>query len=93
MDKVGKILKVVLNKKDLSKAAEAAQICYLANDWGKGRFEAVSFARSVLKLRVDNHCAAQEAQMLEEELLEYLEEMVGRKVKTIRWQIASGNLP
>ena len=88
MDKIGKILKVVVNKKGLAKAANASQICYLANRWGEGSFEAISFSGSSLKLMVKNHAQAQEVQMSEEELLDYIEEMIGsRQVRRIRWQI------
>ena len=90
MDKLGKILKIVVNKKGLKKAAEASQICYLANCWGKGAFEAVSFSGSALKLSVKNHSQAQEVQMREEDLLDYLEEVIGRRqVLRIRWQVGA----
>ncbi len=89
MDKLDKILKVVVNQKGLRKAADAARICYLSNKWADGRFEAISFERGALKLRCDNHCAAQEAQMLEDDLLDYLEEILGgRTVRRIRWQVS-----
>lgn len=89
MDKLDKIIKIMVNKRGLKKATDAARICYLANTWAKGRFEAISFDRGALKLRADNHCAAQEAQMLEEELLEYLEEILESKiVLRVRWQVS-----
>lgn len=89
MYKLDKILKIMVNKRGLRKATDAARICYLADEWAKGRFEAISYDRGVLKLRCDNHCAAQEAQMLEEELLEYIGEvMESGVVKRVRWQVS-----
>lgn len=89
MDKLDKILKVVVNRKGLKKATDAARICYLANMWAKGRFEAISFDKGVLKLRADNHCAAQEAQMLEEDLCDHLAEVLeSHVVKRVRWQVS-----
>ena len=87
-----KILKVVVNRKGLRKATDVARICYLANLWGKGRFEAISFDKGVLKLRADNHCAAQEAQMLEEDLCDHLAEVLGSNVvRRVRWQVSKEN--
>ena len=91
MDKLDKILKDVLSKTDLSGATEAAQICYLANRWANGRFEAISFQKGCLKLRACNHCAAQEGQMLEEELKDYLKEVVEDKVQRIRWIVSKSD--
>jgi len=89
MDKLDKILKVVVNKKGLGLATDAAQICYLANAWASGRFEALSLSRGTLKLGALNHCQAQECQMLEEELMEYLEEVSAIKIMRIKWEIAT----
>ena len=88
MDKIDKILKVVVKKKGLSLATDAAQICYLTSKWANRRFEAISLSRGTLKLGAKNHCQAQECQMLEEELLEYLEEVSAIKIQRISWQIA-----
>jgi hypothetical protein len=88
MDKINKILQSVVKKKGLSLATDAAQICYLTNKWADGRFEALSLSRGTLKLGALNHCQAQECQMLEEELLEYLEEVSAIKVERIRWEVA-----
>jgi hypothetical protein len=91
MDSINKILQVVVNKKGLKKATDAAQICYLANKWADGRFEALSLSRGTLKLGVKNHCQAQECQMLEEDLLGYLEEVSTTRVNRVKWEI--GNKP
>lgn len=87
MDKINRILKVVVNKKGLQKATDAAQICYLANQWANGRFEAISFSQGCLKAGVKNYCQAQECQLLEEDLLDYLNEVTGSRINRIRWQI------
>lgn len=92
MEKINYTLKRVINKKGLYLATEAARVCYLANEWAKGRFEAISFSRGALKLRVDNHAATQECQMLSQRLIEHLNDVLdGEVIKRVRWQVSKAN--
>jgi len=85
MDKVGKLLLKSLARRGLAGAAISAQICYLADEWGKGRFKSISFSRGILKVSVRSSAAAQELSMEEEKLLRYLNKKIGREiVKRVR---------
>ena len=85
MDKLGKILRPALAKKGLLGAATSAEICFLAEEWGKGHFGAISYSKGILKLSVVGSSAASELSMKEEELISYLNEKLGREhVKQIR---------
>lgn len=85
MDKIGKLLMGNMAKKGIAGAALGAQVCYFAEKWGKGRFSAVSLSRGILKLSVRTSCAAQDLSMQEEELVNHLNEKIGKNiVKRIR---------
>lgn len=72
-------------KKGLGGAAVASQICYYATEYGKGSFEAISYYRGVLKLSCADSIDAGEVQMMSEEIVEYVNGKMGRKiVKRIR---------
>ena len=68
-----------LGRKGLKKEAEGAYLCFLATEWGQGRFKAVSFSQGILKLSVCSSPAAQEVQMETEKLSDYLNSKIGRK--------------
>ena len=85
MDKLGKILRPALAKKGLLGAATSAEICFLAEEWGNGRFEAISYSKGILKLSVVGSSAASELSMKKEELISYLNKKLGREhVKQVR---------
>jgi len=80
MEKINKILTRSLAKKGLYGTARSAQICFYAEEWGKGRFRAVSYTKGVLKVSVSGSCAASELQMEEEKLTQYLNEKLGGEI-------------
>ena len=80
MDKLGDILHRALAKRGLLGVVTSAEVCVLAQDWGKGRFHAVSFSRGVLKLSVSSSPAASEVQMVVGDLIDYLNGKIGRNV-------------
>jgi len=85
MDKIDKILLPVMAKKGLGGAAVSSQICFYANEWGKDRFDAISYSRGVLKLSVRDSIDAGEVQMESEEIISYVNSKMGREiVKRVR---------
>jgi len=85
MDKIDKILLPVMAKKGLGGAAVSSQICFYANEWGKDRFDAISYSRGVLKLSVGAAIDAGEVQMESEEIISYVNSKMGREiVKRVR---------
>jgi len=85
MDKLDKFLRPALAKRGLLGAATSAEICFLAEKWGKGRFESISYSKGVLKLSVPSSSSASELQMESDNLIEYLNKKIGREsVKSIR---------
>ena len=79
MEKIDRILPRALKKKGLLSIAGSAQICFYADEWASKRFETISFCNGVLKVFAKSPSAASEIQMLEEELIQYLNEKLGRK--------------
>lgn len=78
-------MKAALAGKGLSQSAESAMICFWAKEWANTRFDPISFSRGILKVSVRSASAASELQMREEELLEYLNKRVGKKlIKRLR---------
>jgi len=72
-------------KKGLGGAAVSSQICFYANEWGKDRFDAISYSRGVLKLSVRDSIDAGEVQMESEGIISYVNSKMGRDiVKRIR---------
>ncbi|PIS08100.1 hypothetical protein COT78_00160 [Candidatus Berkelbacteria bacterium CG10_big_fil_rev_8_21_14_0_10_43_13] len=85
MEKLDKILMSALAKKKLSGTIRSAQICFYANEWGKGRFEAVSFLRGVLKVSVNSSPAASELEIQKEELIDSVNKRLGQNsVRSVR---------
>ena len=72
-------------KKGLGGAAVSSQICFYANEWGKDRFDAISYSRGVLKLSVRDSIDAGEVQMESEGIISYVNSKMGREiVKRVR---------
>lgn len=85
MDKLDKFLRPALAKRGLLGAATSAEVCFLADKWGNGRFSAISFSGGILKLSVASSAAASELQMEEENLVQFLNSKIGREsVKSVR---------
>ena len=85
MEKIQRILLPVMAKKGLGGAAVSSQICFYANEWGKDRFDAISFSKGVLKLSVRDSIDAGEVQMESERIIKYVNSKMGREiVKRIR---------
>ena len=85
MDKLGDFMNNALAAKGLSRTTGSAQICFWADEWGKGRFRPVSFSRGVLKLAVSSASAAQEISMDAEKLIKHLNSRIGHlRVESIR---------
>lgn len=78
MDKLDKILGQSLAKRGLVKATGAALICFYATEWGKGIFEPISYLNGTLKVSVSSSPAAAELQMRECELIDFLNQKLGR---------------
>ena len=85
MEKLKKLLLPVMADKGLAGAAVSSQICFYANEWGKDRFDAISYSRGVLKLSVRDSIDAGEIQMMSEEIIGYVNKKLRREiVKRIR---------
>jgi hypothetical protein len=80
MEKLDKILKRTVSKKTSAKPLQAAEICFYANEWGNGSFEAVSFSGGILKLFVESSPAASELFAKQGELADHVNKKAGRKV-------------
>lgn len=85
MDKLDKFLRPALAKRGLLGAATSAEVCFVADKWGNGRFSAISFSKGILKLSVRSSAAASELSMESENLIRFLNEKIGRKsVESVR---------
>lgn len=85
MKKVGELLISSMAKKGLAREAIGAEVCFFADGWGKHSFRSVSFSRGILKVSVASSSAAQELQMKEEEIVNYLNKKMGKEiVKRVR---------
>lgn len=80
MDKIDKIIRDRLAKNKSLGAYQSAQICFLADKWGNGRFKAVSFQKGVLKVSVGSSSAASELKMQEDELIDSINSSMGKKI-------------
>jgi len=71
--------------KGLAGAAVSSQVCFYADEYGKGSFTAISFSRGVLKLSVADSIDAGEVQMMSEEIIDHVNKKIKRAlVKKIR---------
>jgi len=79
MDKLDKIMHISLAKKGMRKVTQGSEICFYAEQWGKGRFVPISFLNGTLKIAVSSSSAS-EMQMETENLLDYVNEKIRYKV-------------
>jgi len=85
VDKLDKFLRPALAKRGLLGAATSAEVCFLAEKWGNGRFCCISFSKGVLKLSTPSSSAASELQMDIDKLIKFLNDKLGREaVKSVR---------
>jgi len=85
MKKLNEFLLPALAKRGLKKTVQSAEVCFFAQEWGKGRFTAISFSRGILKVSVTSSSAAQSLQMDEEKLVDFLNNKIGpNTVKSVR---------
>jgi hypothetical protein len=85
MDKLDKFLRPALAKRGLLPAATSAEVCFLAEEWGNGRFLAISFSKGILKLIVPSSSAASELSMEQDNLIEFLNKKLNKNVvKSVR---------
>lgn len=82
MERIDKILRPALAHKGILKQATGAEICFLAEKWGKGRFQAISYSDGLLKLSCASSSASSELHMQTEELMEHINEKL--KWKAVR---------
>lgn len=80
MEKIDKLLLSTMIKKGLGDPALGALVCFWAKEWAKTRFEPISFSRGILKVSVRSSAAASELQIIEEDLIDYLNKKAGRKI-------------
>lgn len=80
MEKLDKILRHRLAQRGLSETAEGAQICFLVEKWGKSHCQPISFSKGVLKVSTASSSEASELQMEAEQLIEYLNKKMGKKI-------------
>lgn len=80
MDKLGNFLDKALARRGLKKVSKSAQICFYADEWGKGAFIPINFSAGILKVSVSSSAAAQELQMKEDELVDHLNTRLGKKL-------------
>jgi len=85
MEKIDKILSGAMAKKGLTQATQGALVCFYAGEWAKGLFRPISFKSGVLKIAVDSSPAASEIHIKEAELVDYLNQKLGkRSVRFVR---------
>jgi len=80
MDKIDKIIRERLAKNKSLESFQSAQICFLAEKWGNGRFNVISFQKGILKLSVGSSSAASELKMQEDQLIDSVNSSIGKKV-------------
>jgi len=84
MERIDKIIKDTLYKKPIGKATRSAMICFYAEEWGKGRFRAISFSTGVLKLLAPSPIEAMELDIVRDDLIDYLnQKLKSRTVKRV----------
>lgn len=92
MDRLGSLLPKVLNKRGLGEQANAARICWLANEWLQDKMptvaellQAVKFANNELCIESQHAVASQEGQLVSADLLAFLREKCPEiQIDTIR---------
>lgn len=88
MEPIGNLLPKRLNKLNLQKPAQAAQVVSLANELSKGRFQAVSFTRGLLTVSCPNSIVAQEIQMSSHKLIAEINSRLSKPlVNRLRFRI------
>lgn len=80
MDKIDKILIPALARRGLVGSAISAQICFFASEWGKIRFDPISFSKGILKVSCTSCAASSELQMREEELIDFVNKKAKRDI-------------
>lgn len=80
MDKLDKLLRPALAKKGILKTATSAEVCFYASEWGKITFSPISFTRGTLKVSVGSSSLASELQMMQEDLLDFINRKFNKKL-------------
>ena len=80
MEKLNKLLLPSLAKKGLARQAVSAQICHYALEWSENGIKPISFDKGVLKIGTTSSSQASEFQMRQEELIDYIDKKIGKKV-------------
>ncbi|MCX6808331.1 MAG: DciA family protein [Candidatus Berkelbacteria bacterium] len=80
MEKFDRILKANLKNKPFQKAAEGAEICFYASKWNKIAMTPISYKEGLLKVAVKSSPAAAELQMIQGELVDFVNAKFNYKV-------------
>jgi predicted nucleic acid-binding Zn ribbon protein len=80
MEKLDKILRQSIKKNGLRKPLEGAEICFYAGLWGNGQFTPISFLNGILKVSVSSSSAASELDMKRSELIDFINDKIGKRV-------------
>lgn len=80
MEKIGDLLQGRLRSFGLGKAAQAARVCEVAGQIGKGDFEPISYKNGILKVKVDSDSRAHLVLLKSEEILAKINHQLERKI-------------
>lgn len=80
MEKINKILNHRLAQRGLSKTVESAQICFWVSKWDNSRCQPISFSKGILKLSVKSAAEASELQMESENLIDFINQKMAKKI-------------
>ena len=79
-ESISTILSRRINAMGLSKQFAAARVCAVADEVGKGEFEAVSYKNGVLKVKVDSGARAHLVKLREQEIIGKINTELKREV-------------
>lgn len=86
--KIDKIVKKQLNKVNLENIAQAAYVCYRANEIAQGRFQALSFRQGVLEIALKNNLEMLEIQAEQPKIIQTINQALKKDlVKKLRYRV------
>ena len=85
MEPLNNIINQSLAKRGLKKTLDGPLVCFYCTEWPGQPFAPISFANGILKVSVASSPAASELQMVESDLIEFLNKKAGRNtVRKVR---------
>lgn len=87
-NKIDKVLKKQLNKVSLGDSAQAAYVCYVANEVSAGKYQAISYRGGVLEIGVKNNIEAMQIQADKTNIMGEINcKLKNQKVEKLRYKI------